>query len=597
MGHAKEGARSLKRTLGQQKIADDFAVLSRRILHFASRGTPKIDFLRGITEILLRFSGCDVIELWLSEDKHFHRYEASRSETPKDSDFSFSFRILPSINADDTARISTFENGSDLVRVVRDFLQEHPVLSSPDSADGGDLSTGDSEIPFSFRRKGDSRASACRLCVGKAHPSIALIQLASPERNIGLLQLKSKNESYFSESEIESYEYVGQHLALAIIHQHMQAALQERVKELTCLDGMAQVSQDPNLSLEEILETVVKLLPPSWQYPDIASARITLDGRHYSVPGFRDEPQRQRADIVVRGEKTGVVEVVYLEERPDLDEGPFLKEERSLIDVVARQVALIVERRRAEEERARLQEQLRHADRLATIGQLAAGVAHELNEPLGNILGFAQLTMKSSDLPEQTRKDIERIIVACLHGRQVIQKLMMFARQTPPKKTMVDLNQLVKEGLYFLATRCAKQGVEVIRLLDSDLPEITADAAQLHQVLVNLTVNALQAMPDGGTLTLRTVKSDDHVSLIVEDTGAGIAEEVMKKIFMPFFTTKGVGEGVGLGLSVVHGIVTAHRGSVKVESKAGEGSRFEVLLPIAGIEDKDEAMGNGHFTR
>jgi signal transduction histidine kinase len=332
----------------------------------------------------------------------------------------------------------------------------------------------------------------------------------------------------------------------------------------------------------------VELLPPSWQYPEIASARITLDGKQYSVSGFQDRPQSQTADIIVRGEKRGVVEVVYNEERPELDEGPFLKEERGLIDAVASQVALIVERRRAEEERVRLQEQLRHADRLATIGQLAAGVAHELNEPLGNILGFAQLAKKSPDLPEQASKDVEKIVNSCLHARQVIQKLMMFARQTPPEKTMVNLNQIVQEGLYFLEARCTKQGIEVARLLDPELPEITADAAQLHQVLVNLTVNAIQAMPNGGKLFLRTGKSGDYVCLVVEDTGMGMSEEVMKKIFMPFFTTKDVGQGIGLGLAVVHGIVTGHRGSISVQSKVGEGSRFEVLLPVTVPEDKEE---------
>jgi signal transduction histidine kinase len=165
---------------------------------------------------------------------------------------------------------------------------------------------------------------------------------------------------------------------------------------------------------------------------------------------------------------------------------------------------------------------------------------------------------------------------------------MMFARQTPPKKMLVNLNQLVQEGLYFLEARCARQGVEVIRILDPDLPEITADSAQLHQVLVNLAVNAVQAMPAGGKLTLRTARSDDRISLVVEDTGTGMDEKVLKMIFMPFFTTKEVGQGLGLGLAVVHGIVSGHRGSIKVQSRPGEGSRFEVILPVSGPAEKEE---------
>jgi signal transduction histidine kinase len=315
-----------------------------------------------------------------------------------------------------------------------------------------------------------------------------------------------------------------------------------------------------------------------------------LDGHPYFTPGFRPEGQKQTADIVVKGERRGVVEVVYVEKKPEVDEGPFLKEERNLINAIAGQVALIVERRKAEEDRSKLQEQLRHADRLATIGQLAAGVAHELNEPLGNILGFAQLAKKDPELSKQVSKDIETIITASLHAREVIKKLMIFARQMPTQKALIDLNEVIEEGLYFLESRCAKAGIELRRVLTPDLPEITADRAQLHQVLVNLIVNSIQAMPEGGRLTIQTLAQGDHVSLVVEDTGIGMSQEVLKKMFVPFFTTKDINEGTGLGLSVVHGIVTSHGGSIDVESRVGRGTRFAVQLPLKMPEEEEETV-------
>jgi len=227
---------------------------------------------------------------------------------------------------------------------------------------------------------------------------------------------------------------------------------------------------------------------------------------------------------------------------------------------------------------------LRHADRLATIGQLAAGVAHELNEPLSNILGFAQLVQKFPELPSQVFKDVERIIRAALHAREVVTKLMTFARPKLPVLSEVNLNQLVSDGLYFLASRCAKSGIELVRQLSPDLPEIVADSGQLHQVLVNLVVNAIQAMPNGGRLTITTKDNQDGtVSLFVSDTGVGMSDDVKKHIFVPFYTTKP--EGTGLGLSVVYGIVTAHGGSIKVESEPGKGSCFEVILPVKGNND------------
>jgi signal transduction histidine kinase len=207
---------------------------------------------------------------------------------------------------------------------------------------------------------------------------------------------------------------------------------------------------------------------------------------------------------------------------------------------------------------------------------------------LNTILGFAQLAKKCPGLPQQAEEDMEKTIIASLHAREIVKKLMLFARRMPPQKTQVNLNQLVEEGLYFLESRCAKEGIELERLLLPDLPEITADSGQLTQVLVNLVVNAIQAMPQGGRLTVRTLAGKGYASLIVEDTGVGMSEEVTKKIFTPFFTTKEVDQGTGLGLSVVHGIVTSHGGFIKVDSRPGRGTRFEVKLPLTGAPDVEE---------
>jgi signal transduction histidine kinase len=399
-------------------------------------------------------------------------------------------------------------------------------------------------------------------------------------QNLGLLQLKSKRKNYFSKDEIELYESLAQTLGIALAHRHAQVDLRERIKELTCLYGIARLSAQPHKSIRQILQGIVELLPPAWLYPEITFAKILLDGHSYSTLDFQEVKRKLTSDIIVDGERRGIVNVVYSEEKPELDEGPFLKEERSLIDTVAREVAIIITRRQAEQDKLKLQEQLRHADRLATIGQLAAGVAHELNEPLGNILGFAQLARKCPGLPKQAEKDIEKISTASLHAREVVKKLLIFARQMPPKKMKVNLNQLVEEGLSFFESRCTKERIEIVRSLSPDLPEIAVDPAQLNQVLVNLIVNALQVMPTGGRLIIRTLTGKKHISLIVEDTGIGMKEEVLKKIFIPFFTTKDVGQGTGLGLPVVHGIVTSHGGSIKVESKLNQGTRFEIQLPV-----------------
>ena len=154
-------------------------------------------------------------------------------------------------------------------------------------------------------------------------------------------------------------------------------------------------------------------------------------------------------------------------------------------------------------------------------------------------------------------------------------------KKAPTRKVNVDINQIVNEGLYFLESRCAQEGIVVKRNLQKDLPPVIADPSQMTQVLVNLTVNAVQAMQAGGTLTIRTLARDSFVTLVIGDTGEGMDEEALKRVFLPFFTTKEVGQGTGLGLAVVHGIVTSHGGSISVESRPGRGSTFEIHLPEA----------------
>ncbi len=362
----------------------------------------------------------------------------------------------------------------------------------------------------------------------------------------------------------------------------VQNALRERVKELTCLYGIAQAAAEPALSVEGVLERIVRLIPGAWQYPEVAVARITVDGCTRATGRIRPSWRHQWAEVVSGGRRRGSVEVAYSEERPELDEGPFLKEERSLIDAIARQVALVMERRQAQDEKERLQQQLWHAERLATVGQLAAGVAHELNQPLGSIMGFAQLAQKTPGLPAGAAADLARIVSASVHARDIIRQLMTFARQTPPAMGPVNLAALAAETLAFFEGRAAESGVRIEKRLAPDLPEIRADAAQIKQVLVNLIVNAFQAMSAGGELTVEAYRTGEDVRLSVADTGTGISPEIRDRIFLPFFTTKDVNQGTGLGLAVVHGIVTAHGGTIMVQSEPGRGARFEIRLPVAG---------------
>jgi signal transduction histidine kinase len=534
----------------RRKEVEDFRTLSFRILHLATRGLHTLDFLLEVSRTLLDFSGCEHLELWCKAGGRCQRLSCSPSRL-------LGYRCKPCQEGDPIRR-TCGEALEELGAIVRDRARGSCLLEL--------------DLAPSFHEP----ASGARASRG----SVAVLPFLVDDHERGLLILRSSLAGRFAPRDIDLYRSISQRLGIAIASQRAQAALKERVKELTCLHSVTRLLEQPGISLDEVLQGIADLLPSAWQFPEGASARVRVEGRAFPSSGFEERGQVLVAPILVHGEELGDLEVRYRDEMPVHDEGPFLLEERHLIDSIARQIALVLERRKESEERRRLEEQLRHADRLATIGTLAAGVAHELNEPLGSILGFAELAQESEGVPGPVRDDLSKIVAAALHAREVVKKLMIFSRPTRPRGVPVDLNLLVQEGLVFLESRCAQGRIEVVRDLAPGLPMVTADPSQLQQVLVNLAVNAIQAMPDGGSLTLRTVAEEAWVSLVVEDTGLGMTEEVMSRAFLPFFTTKEVGQGTGLGLAVVHGIVASHGGLVTIESKVGAGSRFEVMLPL-----------------
>lgn len=415
--------------------------------------------------------------------------------------------------------------------------------------------------------------------LSEKYKTISIIRFLINDNNVGLLIIKSKIPYFFTARDIEFYEGVIQTLGVAIADRHAQAALCERIKELTCLYGIAKILEESELSLDIAFSKIVNIIPPSFQYPEITYARIILENKSFQTQVFKETSISIKSYIVEKNINIGRIEVFYNENKKSDEDIFFLQEEKDLIETIAKQVSVLIERRKRAEEKEKLQDQLRHADRLATIGQLAAGVAHELNEPLGNILGYAQLIKKDSDIKTQVKNDIEVIIKASLHSREVIKKLMYFAKQLPPKNSKVDLNNIIKDGIYFLESRCDRAGINLKKELKPRLPKITADTSQLNQVLVNLIVNSIQAIQAGGEILIKTYSDKQSVYLIVKDNGIGMDEETLEKIFIPFFTTKDINEGTGLGLPVVHGIIKAHRGNIKVESKLGKGTVFTVALP------------------
>jgi signal transduction histidine kinase len=673
-----------------------FRVLLHELLHEASRGLARHDFLEAACRAIVEFSGCDVLQLRQIREGRLLRCEGDSSGGG-----------APRVTHESQGVPRRAEGDALGERIWSAMLSGRLSASPPYWTRSGSLWIGDTARPIVLRNLDDSPDESRSVVIGGEMTSVAFLPVPAEAGSSTILKLGSRRRDFFTPENLLYFEAAAETLGVALTHQETQWALRERVKELTCLYGIARLTQRPDMSQDALLQGAVELLPPGWQYPEItaasirlhgrsfrtggfregpfrqssplivdgeargqvevvytegrpiadegpflkeerdlidavaellgaaltrrrtrwelgervkeltclygiatlaqrpftpeaellerivellppawncpeaASACIVLDGRRHATPGFRPTAQRQSADITVGGKMRGTVEVVYTRDMPQADEGPFLREERSLIDEVARQVGLIVERREAEGEKARLQEQLRHADRVSTIGQLALGAGHELEGPLGNVLKYAERIRDLPDLSPRAKEDADEIVDAALHSAEVVRKLLVFGRPVPSLRTSVDLNSLVRNGLYLLEARCEREGIRLVSNLAADLPEISADQAQIHQVLVNLVVNSIQAMPAGGVLTIETRRDGEHVVLVVEDTGTGMTDEVLRQIYVPLFTTKELGQGTGLGLSVVRDIVTSHGGTIDAQSEVGKGSRFEVRLRIA----------------
>lgn len=240
-------------------------------------------------------------------------------------------------------------------------------------------------------------------------------------------------------------------------------------------------------------------------------------------------------------------------------------------------------------ERSRLEVQLSHSERLASVGILSAGVAHEINNPLASILagvetlgrwlGRAQFTPEDVREAGETVQLLEREIDRC---RETTQKLMLLGRSYDTAPSWVDLNRAVRDTVALLGYELRKRGIDAVEVLEPELPQLWAREAAIRGICMNLMMNAVQAMSDGGRLTVTSRRDRDHAVLVIEDTGSGIAPEHLERIWDPFFTTKPVGQGTGLGLSITHRIITRHGGRIRVSSESGRGARFEVELPFHG---------------
>jgi PAS domain S-box-containing protein len=321
---------------------------------------------------------------------------------------------------------------------------------------------------------------------------------------------------------------------------------------------------------EEVIGRTVKELLP----PEIVSELSKMSAKRQ-----RGEIVPQQYEIPLVG-KDGTMRPVELGTRVIDYTG------KPALSVVIRDIS---ERKQAEEDRQRMEQQLQLAGRLAAVGELAAGVAHELNNPLAAVQAFAQLLNDRDDLDETVRSDVETIYREAQRASRITANLLSSARRHVPEKRLISINEVIEKALELHAYHMKVNNIDLVMELDPDLPMTMADFHQMQQVFVNIINNAEQAMTEAhgkGRLCVNTQRVGGMLQIAFTDDGPGISEDNLKRLFDPFFTTKEVGTGTGLGLSICYGLVQEHGGHMSARSKPGEGATLVVEIPILSKDER-----------
>ncbi len=391
----------------------------------------------------------------------------------------------------------------------------------------------------------------------------------------------------------------------------------ERTKELACLYGVSQLADRVGTTLDDILSGAIDVIPPGWQFPEVTCARLTSGDKEYRTANFMVTEWRQSSDIKFRGVKIGELEVCYLEERPKEQEGPFLKEERDLIDALARMIGEIGERLQAEQDLRSLNRELEktveertHELSVATSeataanrskSEFLASMSHELRTPLNAVIGFSQVLEEQyfGKLNEKQAEYVTDIHQSGQHLLLLINDILDLSKIEAGKMELdlsnVKMGELIEGSLVMIKEKALAHGISLDTHCSEELEDLQlmADERKLKQVMFNLLSNAAKFTPDGGSIMVRCWKEGEMLNVSVEDTGIGLAPGDQERIFGEFYQVRSSlsdkTPGTGLGLPLTRNIVEMHDGKIWVESEGTDkGSRFTFSLPIqseGGLHD------------
>lgn len=357
-----------------------------------------------------------------------------------------------------------------------------------------------------------------------------------------------------------------------------KAELKERIKELTCLYEVSSIIVNADVGfLEKTLSAIAFSLKKAFQFEVETEIFITTETLTINTSLIEKDVVFISSEISLFNHVKGKIEAHL--KAPKYSTSDFLQEEQLLLDNVALKLGSLLERIEIQNNETSLKRQMERADRLSILGEITAGIAHELNTPLANILGFAELLKDDLDPNSKSSEDLDKIIKNAIFSREVVKKLMFFACEMPQEMKHVNLVPHIKNAINLLDATFRKEHVKYIVKIEEEALWLRVDPIQLTQIIFNLLINAIYFSPVNGLVTIEAQQTKKDIILMISDEGKGFQPEDLNKIFEPFFTTKPIGDGSGLGLSVVHGIVASHKGKISAENNKNKGAIFTVILP------------------
>jgi len=352
--------------------------------------------------------------------------------------------------------------------------------------------------------------------------------------------------------------------------------LKERTKELTCLYEISQIISETNSIKKEVLKKIISCTRKAWCFHKEAIVEINILTFNLSTSQILNKTITQVSQIPISGTSSGYITVHYPDAKYTYED--FLEEEQKLLNTIAIEIGNYIEKFQNLKKKASLRKTLERMDRLSILGEITAGIAHELNTPLANVLGFAELIKQNNTDPEIT-SDISIIINSVIYSREIIKKLMFFSREMPQQLKPTELKPIVTFAVSFLKQNFQKKEIknEVFFTDENIIAKI--DSVQITQVLFNLLLNAIYSSPNNSLIKIKIDNDYQNIIIKIEDQGTGVSDDIKSKIFEPFFTTKSKKKGLGLGLSVVQGIIQNHNGEITVKDNFPKGAIFTIRLP------------------